>query len=439
VNQIIGAVAASHTPTIGFAQDTGKQNDPVWAPIFAAFETPKKWLSEQKPDVLIVIYNDHISSFFLDHYSAFSLGVGESFPVADEGGGARDLPPIAGHPELAAHIGTSLMAESFDMSFFQGRSLDHGCFSPLSLLLARTVNDVGQAQWPIPIIPLQVGVLQFPTPTARRCLDLGKALRRAVESFQSANGASLRIAILATGGLSHQVHGERAGFNNPQWDARFLELIEQDPERLAQLTQVELSALGGAEGSEVIMWLVMRGALSAQIRKIHQTYTLPSMTGIATAIYENLASPPVAGELDRHRNLVNRQLAGAESLQGTYPYTLARSVKALRINKFLHSLTNADARVSFRENEEACYEAAQLSAEERSLIRSRNWQGLIHYGAIFFVLEKFAAVLGLSNLHVYAAMRGQTLDDFLKTRNSPTALYTVGKELSNSYASKEAN
>lgn len=425
---ILGAVAASHTPTIGFALDTGKQQDPAWTPIFEAFEAPKRWLAKQKPDALVVIYNDHISSFFLDHYSAFSLGVGERFEVADEGGGARDLPPIQGHPELAAHIGSSLMADSFDLSFFQGRALDHGCFSPLSLLLPRVEDEQGQMQWPIPIIPLQVGVLQFPTPSAQRCFDLGKALRRAIDSFEREDGQPMRVAILATGGLSHQVHGERAGFNNTAWDQQFLQLIEQDPERLAQLTQAELAQLGGAEGAEVIMWLIMRGALSAQVRKTHQSYTLPSMTGIATAVYENLAQAPIAGETQRQRSLVQRQLAGAEHLSGTYPYTLARSVKALRINRFLHSLTQVAQRDAFRADEEACYSAAQLSPTERDLLRTRDWRGLIHYGAIFFVLEKFAAAIGVSNLHVYAAMRGQALDEFLKTRNAPGALYSVGKQ-----------
>ena len=164
---IIGAVAASHTPTIGFALDSGKQQDPVWAPIFKAFEAPRDWLAREKPDALVLIYNDHISSFFLDHYSAFSLGVGEQFSPADEGGGARALPPLAGHPALAAHIGQSVMADNFDLSFFQDRPLDHGCFSPLSLLLPH------EGGWPVPVIPLQVGVLQFPTPSARRCFDLG--------------------------------------------------------------------------------------------------------------------------------------------------------------------------------------------------------------------------------------------------------------------------
>lgn len=417
---LLGAVAASHTPTIGFALDSGKQADPVWAPIFEAFEPPRRWLAEQQPDALVVIYNDHISSFFLDHYSAFSLGVGEQYPVADEGGGARGLPPIAGHPLLAAHIGQSVMADAFDLSFFQGRALDHGCFSPLSLLLPHPPGPGGG--WPLPIIPLQVGVLQFPMPTARRCFELGKALRRAIESYPE----PLRIAIVATGGLSHQVHGERAGFNNPAWDQTFLDLIEHDPERLADLTQAELVELGGAEGAEVIMWLVMRGALSASVRKVHQSYYLPSMTGIATAIYENRGHPPVAGEVQRHLHQSQLQLQGAERLAGTYPYTLARSVKALRINRFLHAMTQPAHRQAFLQDEETSYTAAGLTDEESGLLRARDWRGLIHYGVIFFVLEKWGAVLGISNLHIYAAMRGQSLAEFQQTRNAPGALYSVG-------------
>lgn len=424
---IIGAVAASHTPTIGFALDNGKQADPVWAPIFEAFDAPRQWLAEQKPDALVVIYNDHISSFFLDHYSAFSLGVGESFPVADEGGGVRNLPPIAGHPLLAAHIGQSVMADSFDLSFFQGKALDHGCFSPLSLLLpCGDENDVEngkKAGWPVPIIPLQIGVLQFPTPTARRCFELGKALRRAIESYPE----PLRVAIVATGGLSHQVHGERAGFNNTAWDEKFLELIEHDPERLADLTQAELVELGGAEGSEVIMWLVMRGALSASVKKTHQSYYLPSMTAIATAIYENRSSPAVASEVERHFQKTQLQLKGAENVAGTYPYTLARSVKAFRLNRFLHGMTRPAEREAFLQDEETAYKAANLTDEESALLRKRDWRGLIHYGVIFFVLEKWAATQGISNLHVYAAMRGQNLAEFQQTRNAPGAVYSVGK------------
>jgi gallate dioxygenase len=159
--RILGGIGTSHTPTIGFALDARKHDDPVWAPIFKGYEPVQQWLADRQPDVLFFIYNDHVTSFFFDHYSAFTLGIGEKFPVADEGGGARDLPPAIGHPALARHIGQALMADEFDMSFFQDKPLDHGLFSPLSML-ARQKAGGG---WPTPIIPLVVGVLQFPIPS----------------------------------------------------------------------------------------------------------------------------------------------------------------------------------------------------------------------------------------------------------------------------------
>jgi len=419
--RIIGALASSHTPTIGFAFDRNKRDDPAWAPIFQHYEPLRQWIDAKKPDVMVFIFNDHVTSFFFDHYSAFALGIGEKFPVADEGGGPRAVPPAIGHPGLARHIGQALMADEFDMSFFQDKPLDHGLFSPLSMLAP--LND--QGQWPAPIIPLLVGVLQFPIPSARRCYKLGQSLRRAIESYPE----DLKVALVATGGLSHQVHGERSGFNNTPWDMQFLELIEKDPERLCELTHAEYAEYGGFEGSEVIMWLVMRGALSSNIKKIHQTYYLPSMTAIATAIYENEASADVGSDTKEYRHHMGRQLSGAEKIPGTYPFTLERSVKAYRLNKFLHDMINPEHRKTFLADPEASFDEAGLTEEEKDLVRRRDWRGMIHYGVIFFMLEKLGAVVGVSNLHIYAAMRGESLEEFQKTRNAPGALYSVaGKD-----------
>jgi len=416
--KIIGGLAVSHTPTIGFAYDTNKQNDPVWAPIFESFRPVQQWLAEKKPDALVYIFNDHVTSFFFDHYSAFALGIDSSYAVADEGGGARALPPIKGHTGLSHHIGASLMADEFDMSFFQGKPLDHGFFSPMSVLLPH------QPDWPTTIVPLQVGVLQFPIPTAARCYKLGQALRRAIESYPD----DLEVAVVATGGLSHQVHGERAGFNNVEWDHQFLEMIEKDPARLAEMTQAELATLGGLEGAEVIMYLIMRGALSSNVRKVHSSYYLPSMTGIGTLVLENEA---IAAPVDvnvRHREHMNRQLAGAEKLAGTYPFTHKMSVKAYRLNKFLHDLIDPAHRAKFKSDPEAAFAEAALTEEERDLVRRRDWRAMIHYGVIFFMLEKLGAVVGVSNLHIYAAMRGEPLEEFLKTRNAKVLYSVAGQE-----------
>jgi gallate dioxygenase len=305
------------------------------------------------------------------------------------------------------------------MSFFQHRALDHGCFSPLSMLCPH------EPAWPAKLIPLQMGVLQSPVPSARRFYKLGHALRRAIESYPE----DLRVVIVATGGLSHQVHGERAGFNNPEWDSRFLDLFERDPEKLADMTLAEYATLGGFEGAEVVMWLAMRGALPAQVACKHRSYYLPSMTGIATAIYEVPDEPPDAVAAERHRAHVAEQTAGLERLPGSYPFTLDRSVGAYRINDYLHRMVFPAHREAFKRDPEASFAAAGLTEQERDLIRRRDWRGLMHYGAIFFMLEKLGAVVGVSNLHIYAAMRGETLEVFQRTRNAPGALYSVaGKD-----------
>jgi gallate dioxygenase len=415
---IVGAIATSHTPTIGFALDTHKEKDPNWAPIFEGYEPIRAWLVEKKPDVLFFIFNDHVTSFFFDHYSHFALGVGESYPVADEGGGPRRLPPAKGHPKLADHIARGLVADEFDLSFFQGKGLDHGCFSPLSVLWPH------EPDWPGAIVPFQVGVLQVPGPSASRCYKLGKSLRKAIQNYPE----DLKVAIVATGGLSHQVHGERAGFNNTEWDMEFMDRLEKDPESLTRITTAEYAERGGWEGAEVIMWLIMRGAMAPRVRKLHQSYYLPSMTAIGTLIFEDdvvdVSDESPAAYLDR----ISHEVAGAEKLEGTYPFTLDLSVRAYRLNSFLHDLIIPEQRKKFLEDEEATFEEAGLTDEERALVRNRDWRGLIHYGVIFFMLEKLGAVVGTTNLHIYAAMRGESLEDFQKTRNAQVLYSVAGQD-----------
>jgi gallate dioxygenase len=418
---IIGGIASSHSPTIGFAFDKKKQDDPVWAPIFKAYEPISEWLAAKKPDVLFMIFNDHVTSFAFDHYSNFALGVGEEYRVADEGGDPRKLPPAKGHTGLSHHIASSLVADEFDLSFFQDRPLDHGFFSPLCMLWPHDPD------WPGKMIPLQVGVLQAPSPSPGRCYKLGQALRRAIESYPE----DLKVAIVATGGLSHQVHGERCGFNNTEWDMKFLDLFEKDPQKLTEITLAEYARLGGWESAEIVMWLIMRGALSAGVRKIHQSYYLPSMTALATAIYENEAAEPSTEAKKANLDHMQHQLTGAEKLEGTYPFTLALSVKAYKLNKFLNKMTVPSHRERFLSDPETLFEEFNLSPVERDMLRRRDWRALIQYGAIFFGLEKLGAVVGISNLHIYAAMRGQSLDDFQKTRNAQVLYSVTGKDEKN--------
>jgi len=413
--KIIGGIATSHTPTIGFAIDAKKHNDPVWAPIFQGFEPVQRWLAEKKPDVLVYIFNDHITSFFFDHYSHFTLGVGEKYWPADEGGGPRKLPTINGHPKLAAHIARAMVAEEFDLSYFQNKGLDHGFFSPMSLL-----TPPSETGWPAAVVPIQCGVLDLPIPSPKRFYNFGQSLKKAIESYPE----DLKVVVLGTGGLSHQVHGERCGFNNTPWDMEFIERLEKDPEGLTKVTLAEYATLGGWEGAEVVMWLMMRGALTKKVKKLHQTYYLPSMTPIVSVIFENDSVDPQEETAEQFRKRINHQTDGAEKLEGTYPFTIERSVQCFRINNFLHELIKPEFRQQFLADPEPLFQQYELTEQERDMIRRRDWRALIRYGVIFFLLEKLGAVVGTTNLHIYAAMRGQSLEDFQKTRNAQV-LYSV--------------
>jgi len=418
---IVGGIAASHTPAIAFAFDTQEAANPVWAPIFEGFAPVYKWLEDKAPDVLVYVYNDHVTSFFFDHYSHFALGFADRWPVADEGGGPRPLPAIDGHPALAEHIAKGLTADQFDLSFFQAKGLDHGVFSPLSMMLPH------EKEWPVALVPLQVGVLEFPIPTARRCFALGKSLRKAIASFPE----DLKVAVVGTGGLSHQVHGERAGFNNTDWDMEFLELLENDPEKLTEVAIADYAKRGGMEGAEVIMWLIMRGAMAPRVNKVHQSYTLQSMTATATVVYEDAPGQEEAGESPaEYFAKAQREYDGVAEIEGSYPFTFDRSSRAYRLNKYLHGIIQPELRGRFLYDREGSYDRGKLTEEEKEMLRNLDWRALIQYGVIFFILEKLGAAVGTTNQEIYAAMRGQPLEDFLKTRKTQVTYSVAGERKS---------
>ena len=274
--KIIGGIATSHVPTIGMAFDKGKQDDPVWKPLFKGYERVAQWLADKKPDVLFFCFNDHATTFFFDLYPTFALGVSDLYKIADEGQGPRAIPDLKGDAALARHIAKSLVADEFDLTIFQDLPLDHGLHSPLTMMWP------SRPDWPGRIVPLVINVFQAPLPTPRRCYKLGQALGKAIRAYPE----DLKVAIVGTGGLSHQMIGERAGFNNEAWDMEFLDLIDRDPEKLAAMTLEDYMRLGGNEGAEVIMWLIMRGALEPGMRKVHQNYYLPMTTAMTVALFE---------------------------------------------------------------------------------------------------------------------------------------------------------
>ncbi|SEG85690.1 class III extradiol dioxygenase family protein [Marinobacterium lutimaris] len=282
--KIVAGIGSSHVPSIGRAYDQNKQADPAWQPLFDGYEPVKRWLEEEvKADVVILVYNDHGTEFFLDRYPTFALGVADSYQVADEGYGKRPLPDFPGDANFSEHLANSLVADEFDMTLCQEMALDHGFLTAMPLLW-----EPGENEWPVKVVPLLVNVIQHPLPTGQRCFKLGQALRRAVESYPE----DLRVAIVGTGGLSHQLNGERFGLINEEWDKAWLQNIQDDPKALAQLSHKEVMTAAGAEGGEVIMWLVMRGAMTEQVKERHRFYYAPMTTGMAVLALENEGNTP---------------------------------------------------------------------------------------------------------------------------------------------------
>ncbi|UFN46860.1 gallate dioxygenase [Roseomonas sp. OT10] len=405
--RIIGGIGTSHVPTIGVAYDKGKQDVPDWAPLFRGYEPAQRWLAEKKPDVLVFFYNDHLNAFFYDLYPTFAIGVAPSYDVADEGAGRRPLPLLPGHPGLSTHIAECLVNEEFDPAVFQDRPLDHGVFSPLPLLWPHKEG------WPGAVVPIEVNVVQYPLPTPMRCFKLGQALRRAIESYPE----DLSVVVVGTGGLSHQIHGERTGYNDTEWDMRFIDLIEKDPMTLARMRHVDYIRLGGAESVEVIMWLAMRGALSDDIEKVHQNYYLATTTAMTVLVFEERGDAPAVVP---HAS-GNPQLTGIQDIEGTYAFDIPTGRERLRLNRFFWNMKDPGFRDAFRADERGACAAAGLTPEETELVLRRDWLGLVQNGANFFVLEKFARLVGRSNLEVYADMRGESFEEFLATRQVPGA------------------
>jgi hypothetical protein len=265
--RIVGGIGSSHAPTIGVAYDKGQQQDPAWAPLFNGYVPAKKWLHDLKPDLFLIVYNDHVNQFFFDAYPTFALGTGAVHPQADEGYGKRPLKDLPGDPDFAWHLARSLIEQEFDPTICQEMALDHGVLSFLPLL---TDTD-----WTVPVVPFAVNVIQHPIPTPRRLFRLGAALRHAVETYPE----DKRIVVFGTGGLTHQLHGPNFGRHNESWDHAFLDRLVDDPAGLAALSTQDYMERGGTEGVEMIMWLAMRGAMGDKVRKIHRNYTAPFTTG----------------------------------------------------------------------------------------------------------------------------------------------------------------
>ncbi len=276
--KIVAGIACSHVPAIGAALDLGKTEEPYWKRVFSGFEKSKAWFDEVKPDVCIVIYNDHATAFSVEMIPTFALGCAAEFEPADEGWGPRPVPVVQGHPELAAHIAQSVILDEFDLTICNKMEVDHGLTVPMNLMFGKV------DKWPCPIIPLAVNVVMYPPPTGNRCYRLGQAIRKAVESYPE----DLKVVIFGTGGMSHQISGPRAGLINSKFDKAFLDGLTKDPIGLTKIPHLEYMREAGAEGIEMVMWLVMRGALNEKVEEVYRFYTVPaSNTAVGHLILEN--------------------------------------------------------------------------------------------------------------------------------------------------------
>lgn len=281
--RITASVYTSHVPAIGAALDLGKTGEPYWQPLFGGYEPSKQWMKDNQPDVIFLVYNDHASAFSLEVIPTFAIGCAEEFQPADEGWGPRPVPKVVGHPKLAAHIAQSVIQQDFDLTIVNKMDVDHGLTVPLSLMC-------GQPDaWPCPVIPFAVNVVQYPTPSGRRCFELGKAIRRAVQTYDE----PLKVQIWGTGGMSHQLQGARAGLINREFDNAFLDRLIADPDGLANMPHIDYVREAGSEGIELVMWLVARGAMSdvaggAAPRVAHRFYHVPaSNTAVGHLILED--------------------------------------------------------------------------------------------------------------------------------------------------------
>ncbi|CDM24174.1 class III extradiol dioxygenase subunit beta [Castellaniella defragrans] len=279
----IGAsVYTSHVPAIGAAIDLGKTGNDYWAPLFKGYEPSKQWMKDHRPDVIFLVYNDHATAFSLDMIPTFAIGCAAQFNPADEGWGARPVPTVIGHPALAAHIAQSVIQQDFDLTIVNKMDVDHGLTVPLSLMC-------GQPEaWPCPVIPFAVNVVQYPVPSGRRCFELGRAIRRAIESYDE----PLNVHIWGTGGMSHQLQGPRAGLINREFDNAFMDRLIADPAGLADVPHIDYVREAGSEGIELVMWLIARGAMADAAggpapRVAHRFYHVPaSNTAVGHLILE---------------------------------------------------------------------------------------------------------------------------------------------------------
>jgi aromatic ring-opening dioxygenase catalytic subunit (LigB family) len=241
-------------------------------PLFDAFAQAARWLAERRPDALVVIYNDHVDNYFFDAWPTFAIGIADDFQIADEGWGPRRFAAVPGHRALAGHIAAQLLGRGIDLMTSHRMELDHGFLSPMPMV---------DEDWRVPVVPMTINVVLDPLPTPARCWTLGAEVGAAIESYPE----DLRVAVIGTGGLSHQLTGPDFGKVFAHWDREFLTLLDHAPQSLVSYTMADFAHLGGEHSIEVVQWLAMRAALPEPSRMEFKYYYPFGLMGYAIAAF----------------------------------------------------------------------------------------------------------------------------------------------------------
>jgi protocatechuate 4,5-dioxygenase, beta chain len=280
MSEVIGGLFTSHVPAIGSAIARGLQQDPYWKPFFDGFGPVHEFVAREKPDVVVVFYNDHGLNFFLDKMPTFAIGAAPSYKHEDEGWGIGFPRVASGHVDLSWHIIEEVVASEFDPVTCQSMVIDHAVAVPMELVWP------GDAPFPVKIVPVAINTVQHPIPSPKRCYALGQAIGRALATWQGDE----KIMIFGTGGLSHQLEGGRAGHINVDYDKFCLRNLAKDPEALLQHDSLDIVELAGSQGVEILNWIAARGALTGSVRELASNYHIPiSNTAAATVLLENSA------------------------------------------------------------------------------------------------------------------------------------------------------
>lgn len=240
--------------------------------LYGAFAELRRRLEEARPEVLVLLTAEHWANFFLDHMSAFCIGMADHFVGPIEPWLKIDKARLAGDQALASAILDACYAQDLELSFARELQFDHGTMIPLHFLTPAMT---------IPVVPIIINTLAPPYPSAARCLALGRIIG------QMARGSDKRVGIVATGGMSHDPGERNHGVIDSTFDHEFLDhMARGDLKALAAYSASALAA-AGAGALELLSWIALAGALEDFHGEVLAYEAVkPWATGIGAMVFE---------------------------------------------------------------------------------------------------------------------------------------------------------